>query len=132
MEHSEKTEYTASNKLVGCTRKPYLLLNKKGEEIVEAAIVLPLILLVILSIILLLIYFYSCLQTQVSVHHELLERQEIFCHVYRVSRHAQATEKQMQGLCRIMMRSECQGRIYLIQPADLILTGEEAKLYLQK
>ena len=82
--------------------------------------------------ILLLIYFYSCLQTQVSVHHELLERQEIFCHVYRVSRHAQATEKQMQGLCRIMMRSECQGRIYLIQPADLILTGEEAKLYLQK
>lgn len=107
-------------------------LNKKGEEIVEAAIVLPLIILVILSMILLLIFFYSCLQSQIDVHHELLKRQETFSGLYRISTRSECTEKQMQGLSQMVMRKEFRGQMYLMQPADLILAGKEAEIYFKK
>lgn len=107
-------------------------LNKKGEEIVEAAIVLPLIILVILSMILLLIFFYSCLQSQIDVHHELLKRQETFSGLYRISARSECTEKQMQGLSQMVMRKEFRGQMYLMQPADLILAGKEAEIYFKK
>lgn len=107
-------------------------LNKKGEEIVEAAIVLPLIILVILSMILLLIFFYSCLQSQIDVHHELLKRQETFSGLYQISARSECTEKQMQGLSQMVMRKEFRGQMYLMQPADLILAGREAEIYFKK
>ena len=36
-------------------------MNKRGEEIVEAAMVLPILILTILSLILLIVYYFSCL-----------------------------------------------------------------------
>lgn len=41
--------------------------NKKGEEMVEASIVLPILILTILSLILLILYYYACLNCQVEL-----------------------------------------------------------------
>ena len=107
-------------------------MNKKGEEIVEAAIVLPLVLLAILSMILLLIYFYSCLQTQIDVHHVLLDRQEHCRKLYQVSRASGSTEKSMRGLTKIVMHKESRARYYLIRPAEIVSIGKEASLYFKE
>ena len=45
--------------------------NKKGDEFVEAAIVLPLVILISIAIIVLCIHFYKCLEMQVDMHEEL-------------------------------------------------------------
>ncbi len=108
------------------------ILNKRGEEIVEASIVLPLVILVILSMILLLIYFYACLQTQIGVHKELLTRQETFTGVYKITKTSETTERTMRGITSIGMRHESRGRLYLLRPADAILVGEEVSAYVQK
>ncbi|MFC2662982.1 MAG: hypothetical protein ACFNYI_07560 [Eubacterium sp.] len=103
-------------------------MNKRGEEIVEAAIVLPLVILAILSMILLLVYFYSCLQTQIDVHHVLLDRQEHCQKMYQVG----STQKSMRGITKVVMHKESQGRYYLIRPAEIILIGEEAAVYFKE
>lgn len=107
-------------------------MNKKGEEIVEAAIVIPLVIFAILSMILLLVYFYSCLQTQIDVHHVLLDRQEHCRHVYQLSRASGSTQKSMRGITKIVMHKESRGRYYLIRPAEVILIGEEAAVYFKE
>ncbi|MGN1382183.1 MAG: hypothetical protein ACI4W2_05125 [Eubacterium sp.] len=107
-------------------------MNKKGEEMVEAAIVLPLVLLAILSMILLLVYFYTCLQTQIDLHHVLTDRQEHCRHVYQVSRASGSTQKSMRGLTKITMHKESQGRYYLMRPAEIILAGKEAAVYFKE
>ena len=50
------------------------MLDKKGSETVEAALVLPLVILTIAAFISLTVYCYRCLDTQCALQETLLER----------------------------------------------------------
>lgn len=50
------------------------MLDKKGSETVEAALVLPLVILTIAAFISLTVYCYRCLETQCAMQETLLER----------------------------------------------------------
>ena len=48
-------------------------MNKRGDEIVEAAMVLPILILTILSLILLIVYYFACLNVQVDLHRQMVQ-----------------------------------------------------------
>ena len=57
--------------------------SRRGSEIVEAAVVMPLVILAVLSMILLQVFFYQCLLVQVRLHEDLTDRavhsRKLFC-----------------------------------------------------
>lgn len=98
--------------------------NKRGEETVEAALVLPILILTILSLILLVLYYYSCLNCQTELHAELLAQEQECKAVFRMIKERDAVSSQMDGMVSMLMHKEISGRIYAVSPADMIRAGE--------
>ena len=69
-------------KLLHCLLHP----GKKGTEMVEASLVLPLLILTIASMIMLLVLFYSTLLDQVRMHDELSKSSEASSRIFYISR----------------------------------------------
>lgn len=99
-------------------------INKRGDEFVEAAMVLPLLILTVLSLILLLIFFFSCLEGQVNMHKNLLRENEESVKVFDLAKNELETSSEIGGLAEVMMHKKVTGRIYRINAADVIRAGE--------
>ncbi len=100
-------------------------MNRKGNETVEAAIVLPVFILIILSLIMLMIYFYARLDVQCGVHSELIEsamREEVS--VYETRTNNRETSSHIGGLAGIFLRSDYEESIAVINEGDIIRLGE--------
>ena len=101
-------------------------MNKRGDETVEAAIVLPVMILTILSLILLMIYFYARLETQCSVHDYLIEsaqNREGYS-FYDTLIEKRETSSDMGGITEIFLRSEYEESIASIGESEIIRMGE--------
>lgn len=101
------------------------MINKKGNEIVEATIVLPIIILTVLSMIMLLIYFFACLSTQMDVHGRLVDKALSSKVVMGVHKENGETGKDIGGVISVVMHRDFHSRCYLINEAAMIRLGEE-------
>ncbi|MGI6211209.1 MAG: hypothetical protein ACOYJJ_01365 [Anaerovoracaceae bacterium] len=97
--------------------------KKRGEEIVEASIVLPAVILTILSMLLLMVYFYSCLTVQVKVHRSINDRADQGKGVFRIVRESETTESRMGGISTLLLKREYHARCYRIVEARVIRAG---------
>lgn len=100
------------------------MMNKRGHEMVEASIVLPLVILTILSMILLLIYVHQCLDTQTGVHQTLIERALESKDVFKVAKGSDSTTSNIGGAISKVMHRDFSARCYLINEADAIRLGD--------
>ena len=100
------------------------LWNKRGSEMVEASIVMPLVILTILSTIFLLLYFYQCLNDQVSCHQKLVEMSIQGKQTFAVKKRGTSTSKKMQGITGVTMHHSYHSRTYVINIAKGIRLGE--------
>ena len=98
--------------------------NKKGEEMVEASIVLPILILTILSLILLNLYYYACLNCQVELHGELISDTENRKAVFKVVEKRETVSSEVGGVISMIMQKEIAASAYAIGPADMIRAGE--------
>lgn len=98
--------------------------NKRGSQIVEATIVLPVIILTILSMIMLLVFFFACLTTQMSVHQHLISKAVSAKTVIGVERYSKATSKHVGGVISILMKKDVSSSCYLINEVTAIRLGE--------
>lgn len=98
--------------------------SRRGSEIVEAAVVMPLVILAVLSMILLQVFFYQCLLVQVRLHEDLTDRavhsRKLFC----VEQASASRGENMQGITHIRMTREHRVSCYAFCGADLVRTGE--------
>lgn len=98
--------------------------NRRGDEIVEAAMVLPILILTILSLILLLIYFFSCLSAQVKLHRQMTEESLASDAAFDTITKKTETSSEVGGAVDLLMRKETEGRLYVISGADMVRAGE--------
>lgn len=98
--------------------------NKRGEEMVEASIVLPVLILTILSLILLILYYYACLNCQVELHGELISDTENRKAVFKVVEKRETVSSEIGGVISMIMQKEITASAYAIGPADMIRAGE--------
>lgn len=98
--------------------------NRRGDEIVEAAMVLPIMILTILSLILLMIYFYARLETQCELHRELIESAQNSSAVYTYIEDRKKTSSGLGGVTSMILTSECEDGIRVIDEAKIIRMGD--------
>lgn len=99
-------------------------MNKRGDEIVEATIVLPVIILAILSMIMLMIFFYACLNAQMEVHQKLVEKALNSRSVMNVGTFEKNVSRGTGGMVTMVMNKNVKGRCYLINEAEAIRLGD--------
>ena len=99
-------------------------INRKGEEMVEAALVLPVVILTIISMLMLMVYFFSCLNNQVSLHSELIAKQCEEETVLKTIKNTTETSDRTGGLVSVLMHRKTEGRVYALRESRLIRTGE--------
>ncbi|MGN0659304.1 MAG: hypothetical protein ACI4LA_06825 [Emergencia sp.] len=100
-----------------------MMSNRRGDEFVEAAMVLPVLLLTILSLIMLMIYYYSCLQAQTQMHGQMLEEMLRSEAVFDIIKNKTETSSKMGGITGIILNRNLEGRLYVISEADIIRAG---------
>lgn len=98
--------------------------NKRGEQIVEAAMVLPILILTILSLILLMIYFFTCLQNQTDLHTEMIRHEQKSGKTFELYKKNVETSDGMEGLVHMLMKKQIKSSIYVFNEADFIRAGE--------
>lgn len=99
-------------------------MNKKGDEIVEAAMVLPILILTILSLILLIVYYFSCLNAQVDLHRQMVKDAMYSETVFEIQNKTKETSSEIGGVISMIMSKKLEGKIYMINEADIIRAGE--------
>ena len=97
--------------------------NRKGEEFVEAAIVLPLMILTILSLIITAVFLYSYNLSQAEAHVQLMNEVVRSRKVFDVKRKSVSTSERIRGLYRSDIQKNGSFRAYVIDQADAVRTG---------
>ena len=98
--------------------------NKRGDEFVEAAMVLPVLILTILSMILLMLFFFSCLQAQTDMHREMLAYSANSEKTFQIHRQNTETSRHAGGIVDMLLHKAVDGRLYIINEADFIRAGD--------
>ena len=97
--------------------------NRKGEEFVEAAIVLPLMILTRLSLIITAVFLYSYNLSQAEAHVQLMNEVVRSRKVFDVKRKSVSTSERIRGLYRSDIQKNGSFRAYVIDQADAVRTG---------
>ncbi len=103
-----------------------MIRNKRGEEIVEAAMVLPILILIAFTLMLVMIHFYTYHQGQIGLHKELIfwsQESEAVFHIQKKELHHHS---KLDGMVELILQEEKQYRIYALKAAEWILLGEMA------
>lgn len=100
------------------------IMSKKGSEMVEAAIVIPIIILTFLSMIMLIIYFYSCLICHVDLEYELIKKERNSNAIFERLQETEDVSKKIGGAVLFFMRKEYDAEIYCLNETKMIRLGE--------
>ena len=98
--------------------------NKKGEEMVEAAMVLPLLILVIVSMLFVMVHDYDVHQKQMQIHKELIQSWTLPSTVFKIETKKIETSSKISGGAEFWMKEMKVYRSYVFSPAACIRTGE--------
>ena len=98
--------------------------NKRGEEMVEAAMVLPILLLLILSLLMVMLYHYDCHQAQMKMHQSLIAEVNESDTILDIKKNKTETSSAIAGLVQMVVQDEVESRVYLLQEATWIGIGE--------
>lgn len=98
--------------------------NRRGDEFVEAAMVLPVLILTILSMILLMLFFFSCMQDQTDMHCRMLAHGAESGRTFQIYRDSVRTSRHAGGIVDMLLRRNTDGRLYIIDEADFIRAGD--------
>lgn len=101
-----------------------MLRNKRGEEFVETAMVLPVLILTILSMILLILYFYLCLSTQTEVHRDLITEAAESGAAFRIIEKGAGASSEVGGILDMIMEKRIEGRMYVLNHGRILRAGE--------
>lgn len=101
-----------------------LINNKKGEEFVEAAIILPLIFLIILGTITIMLYLFQIEKEQSKMHIDIIKRSSERKEIIGIERSEKVVNGEIQGLSVFIMSKKINGRAYVLNPSKGIRLGE--------
>ena len=103
------------------------LKNKRGEAMMEAAIVVPMIVLMIISMLYLLIHFYSGIKKQTESHELLCERAMKESVIFKVERNEADINSYVGGLIKKRFSRHFDDKCYILNPADGVRLKEGLK-----
>jgi len=101
-----------------------MIRNRRGDEIVEAAMVLPILILIILSMILLIVYFFSALCSQTDLHRQILTETAENDAAYAQIKKESETSSELKGAVNLHIGRKISAKGYVLHPADLLRAGE--------
>lgn len=104
-----------------------ILMSRRGEEFVEAAIVLPLMILTVLSMIMVAVFLYSHSLNQAKAHIDLMREADSSKSVFAVKRKSISTSGAIRGLYISDASKSGSFRAYAIRQADAIRIGALAE-----
>ena len=101
-----------------------MIRNKRGEEMVEAAMVLPLVILLVLSMLLVMLHDYDTHREQLKVHKTMIASWEQPATVFDIQKKKIETSSKISGAVDFLFRSKKEYRTYNFSPAACIRLGE--------
>ena len=101
-----------------------MMVNKKGEEMVEAAMILPLLILMILSMLFVMIHDYDIHQKQLASHEELIHLWDQPTTGLKIKTKTIETSTKISGAVNFPMKESRTSRSYIFSPASCIRVGE--------
>lgn len=102
-------------------------MNKRGEEIVEASIVLPLTILVILSMIMAAVFLFRFELDQSDSHVSLARESAASKQILGIKRGTASYSGHIRGAASRAFTKESASRMYVISQADAIMLGKLAE-----
>ena len=99
------------------------VLNRRGEEYVEAAIVLPLVILTILSMIMIAVFLYRHLESKSEAHIALMRDAASSENVFGIKRRSTASSSFIRGTFSKNVARSDSLRAYELKQADAIRIG---------
>lgn len=100
------------------------MMNRRGEEFAEAAIVLPLLILTILSMIMAAVFLFGYHEKQSEAHIALMKEVSSSQAVFGVRRRQASASDHIRGTAERVMSRSGSFRAYEISQADAFLLGE--------
>lgn len=101
--------------------------NKRGEVMVEAALVIPVVILVIVTLLTLLTFFYSCLGEQVSLHKDVLSKLNSYEKTAGNIEEKRETSGRTQGIISYIMKKECTCKVTYMRESEIIRAGDKVQ-----
>ena len=102
---------------------PKWLLNKEGNEIVEASLVLPLVFLVVLSLIGVLIFHFQSFLLQCDIHEDVLTRVDLEASLYKTIEIKQENSLSTGGVFQGLLVRESLHHFSAIDEGGLLRAG---------
>lgn len=104
--------------------------NKKGYELVEGTIAMPIIILTVISFIFAMIFLYSSLNDSCSLHGELIEKSLESRTLYKNHIGQANTSMYIGGILKDRLNRRLDEKISIRNEAELVMMGDQAKKYL--
>lgn len=98
--------------------------NKKGEEFVEAAIVLPLIFLMILGIIGVLLHLYNVEKKQSDCHNKVIMDISREQHIFGVKSDENSVSTNIAGIAPMTLKNTKKVKAYILNPSKALRIGD--------
>lgn len=106
----------------------YLLSNKRGSEMVEASITVPIIVLTIILLLRLFTFYLQILSTSISVHEEALEAWDKYSGLtMRVYEQEEDVEMIKGGLLGFDLLKKINTKAYFFNEDNMVRAGEMVK-----
>lgn len=100
--------------------------GKRGEEFVEAAIVLPLVILTILSMIMVAVFLFGYQLKQTDAHVALIHEVSGSGSVFGIARRLASSSKSIRGMFSGNVSKARSFRAYELSQADAVMLGKLA------
>lgn len=98
--------------------------SKRGSEIVEASIVLPLLILTLLSAVMITLFTFTALKDQSDMHNNLSDYVEAPVRPFYVRKESKSTSMDISGAVDRIFRRKSSSHVYEINESSVILAGE--------
>ena len=100
------------------------MVNKKGEEIVEAAIVLPLVILTILSMITVAVFLFRYEISQSKAHISLAREAAGSRQIFGIKKGSASASGASRGTWKKQLNKDNTFRMYIISQSEAVMLGE--------